>query len=211
MEAPHPLEVHPKPVSPAYYKKRRYHHGSLPRVAILRGCEMVTLWGPTALTLRGLARDLGVTAPALLYHFGTVAGLRSAVAAAVLEHLTYASHLEPSSRRRPTDDAVATEWIQFAGRHPHLYRLACGEGWRGPGVPRHGQLGGTLAACTPWKLLEVAFRARTRRVGRARGDENRAAYLALSIHGLALARVDGVEDRHVSAARERLMGYVLPP
>ena len=64
--------------------KPRYHHGSLQQAALQRGRELVARFGPDALTLRGLARELGVSATALVYHFGSLAGLRSSVAAAVI-------------------------------------------------------------------------------------------------------------------------------
>ena len=69
------------PVSPtadAWYRKRRYHHGDLHNSALLRGAEMVARAGPAALTLRALARELGVSATALVHYFGHVKGLRAA-------------------------------------------------------------------------------------------------------------------------------------
>ncbi len=107
-----PLSRPPPAPADGWYRKRGYHHGNLRASALPRGRQLVTIHGPAALTLRGLARDLGVTATSLVREFGNLAGLRR--------------------------------------RQHQLYRLLSGEGWHAPGPGQRG------------------------------------------IHGLALARIDGV-------------------
>lgn len=117
-------------------KSTRYHHRDLFNSAIRRGLEIVQGAGPDALTLRGLARDLGVSASALLYHFGSRAGLRNAVAAWVGRDLKDAC--KPKGPLYDTFDRLrdtAREWLNLVERSPNLFRAAMGEGWRpaGPG------------------------------------------------------------------------------
>ena len=67
--------------NPSWYAKpKRYRHGALATSALCRGREIVAAHGPAALTVRGLARELGVTPRAIRYWFGTLADLRAAIA-----------------------------------------------------------------------------------------------------------------------------------
>jgi AcrR family transcriptional regulator len=184
--------------------KSRYHHGNLHQAALRRGREIVALRGPDGLTLRGLARELGVTATALVYHFGSRAGLRSAVAAAVLADLEKAAFAAPMGMARASTEVVGKAWIAYAEKNPFLYRLASGEGWRDqPRVPTGLDAGG-LAVPSPRRVLQTAFARRTRRVGHPGGDAARADLFSFTIHGLALARMDGAGRDAVTHALGQL-------
>ena len=185
-----------------WYRKVRYHHGNLRSSALARGRQIVTLHGPCALSLRGLARDLGVTAVSLVRQFGNLAGMRAAVAESVLEKLQTAVGLTPG-RRTPLPD-VAGRWVAFAAGNANLYRLLAGEGWHLPGTGIQG-LHGMLTVSSPRRALDNAVRLRTRRVGLPRGDSEKACYLASMIHGLALARIDGVGGAAVHEALARAL------
>src|SRR4051794_28470801 len=110
MEDTHPSRRRPKSSRRRPKSKARYHHGNLQKAALQRGRELVTHYGPDALTLRGLARDLGVTAAALVYHFGSLAGLRSSVAAAVLEDLEASAFVVPPGEPRVSPERVGAAW-----------------------------------------------------------------------------------------------------
>lgn len=203
MDNPHPL------ASPA--RKHRYHHGDLQSAAVKLGRAIVALHGPDALTLRGVARELGVTAPALVYHFGSRAGLRSAVAASILEDAKRAAFA-----RTPETPAAAARigaaWIAYAAANPLAYRLATGEGWRAQPGTTNGIDTGGLAVRSPRRLLyeELARRART--VGGTEGDVIHADRLAFTIHGLALARLDGASADAIEGALSQLRTRpALPP
>lgn len=191
--------------------KPRYHHGNLRQVALRRGREIVALHGPDALTLRGLARELGVTATALVYHFGSRAGLRSAVAAAVLADLERAAFADAMGAARASPEVVGNAWVAYAEKNPYLYRLASGEGWRDqPRVPTGLDAGG-LALPSPRRVLQTAFARRTRRLGLPTGDAARADLFAFTIHGLALARIDGAgRDALAHALRGLAAGAITP-
>ncbi len=157
----------------------------------------MTLHGPAALTLRGLARDLGVTATSLVRLFGNLAGMRAAVAESVLEMLQAEAGVAP---RRPIPVAdVADRWVAFAAAHANLYRLLSGEGWHAPGIGVRG-FHGMLAVRSPRRTLEAAIRVRTRHPENPSGDAQKACYLASAIHGLALARIDGAGSASVNDA-----------
>ncbi|MES2644946.1 MAG: helix-turn-helix domain-containing protein [Myxococcota bacterium] len=192
------------PLTPRRSPKPRYHHGDLQKAALRRGREIVALRGPDALTLRGLARELGVTATALVYYFGSRGGLRSAVAAAVLADLEKEAFAGAIGAARTSPEVVGSAWVAYAEKNPYLYRLASGEGWRDqPRVPNGLDAGG-LAVPSPRRVLQTAFARRTRRFGLPAGDAARADLCAFTIHGLALARMDGAGRDAVAHALGRL-------
>jgi AcrR family transcriptional regulator len=186
-------------------KKGRYHHGDLREAALSCALALVEKGGPAAVTLRGVARLLGVTAPALVYHFRSILGFKSEVADAVLTKAAKSAGATLQSRVRPPRE-VAAAWIDFAADNPNLYRLAAGEGWHGAHAktaPQNGIYGPTLPTPSPRRLLQDTFVRHTRRFGAPRGDVEWATTLAFTIHGMALARVDGVGGDAVTRALER--------
>ncbi|MFD9698280.1 TetR/AcrR family transcriptional regulator [Lentzea sp. NPDC059081] len=80
--------------------------------------------GAAALTIRRIAHDVQYTAPVVYQHFANKDAL-------VLELVAHGHHLmltefrnvlpEPDPDRRMT--RVASEYVRFAGEHPHLYQV----------------------------------------------------------------------------------------
>ena len=60
---------------------RPYHHRDLRQTLIEAAVEMIGVVGPSAMSMRSVARRAGVTHAAATYHFGDKAGLLTAVAA----------------------------------------------------------------------------------------------------------------------------------
>ncbi|MET8230033.1 TetR/AcrR family transcriptional regulator [Micromonospora sp. NPDC005298] len=105
---------------------RGYHHGDLRRTLLAAAVEAIDEAGPTALSLRDLARRAGVSHAAPAHHFGDKAGLLTALAAEGFDRLAEA--LEAA------DDLLAAgvAYVDFAVRHrahfevmfrPELYRV----------------------------------------------------------------------------------------
>jgi AcrR family transcriptional regulator len=241
MDAPTPssqsraARSRPRRRSPRRRPSQPYHHGDLRNAAIERGLVLAAQRGPRAITLRGVARDLGVTAPALVYYFRCIDGFRAAVAAVVLERAGASSGApmtpadsgvavpqasagrgRPRSRApspvvmrepppRRTPRAVADAWIEFATANPGLYRLASGDGWHEPVHPRNGWHGVVDRVPSPRRALEMAFGRLTRRLGRPRGDEALARELACTVHGLALGCLDGLPADFAARALDRVV------
>ena len=61
-------------------QKKNYHHGNLAEAVLLRAAEIIDERGIEALSLRGIARDLGVSHSAPNRHFRSKASLLSALA-----------------------------------------------------------------------------------------------------------------------------------
>ncbi|MEU2619543.1 TetR/AcrR family transcriptional regulator [Streptomyces sp. NPDC007157] len=105
-----------------------YHHGDL-RAACLRAArELLEEDGSAGLSLRAVARRAGVSATAPYRHYADRDALVSAVAAEGYRELTAdlaAAHPSPST---PDDlAAVAVVYVQFALKHPALFRAMFAE------------------------------------------------------------------------------------
>ena len=104
---------------------RPYHHGDLSRALIDAARRLLEAEGPSALSLRAVAREAGVSPAAPYHHFKDKAELLNAVAhegwvlldAAIVKARTAA----PSPREAMSDIGVA--YVCFARENPALYRV----------------------------------------------------------------------------------------
>jgi len=99
-------------VSPA---ARPYHHGDLRHAAIQEAVRAIAEDGLGALSLRDLARRLGVSHAAPTHHFGDKAGLLTAVAAEGYRLL--ADELRRAYERTGEFLEVGVAYVRFATRH----------------------------------------------------------------------------------------------
>jgi AcrR family transcriptional regulator len=105
---------------------RRYHHGDL-RMAVLAAAEAILeREGVDALTLRAVARAVGVSHTAPKNHFGDLEGLLSELAAVgywrygeTLAKAMDAAGADPRARMR----AMGRAYVGFARAHPGLFIL----------------------------------------------------------------------------------------
>ena len=79
--------------------------------------------GETALTMRGLAAQLGIKAPSLYKHFPDKQAVETELIAMAFEET--ADDFEAAVRSRPAEPvaALANAYRAYAQAHPHLYRL----------------------------------------------------------------------------------------
>ncbi|WFE38408.1 TetR/AcrR family transcriptional regulator [Micromonospora sp. WMMD998] len=91
---------------------RAYHHGDLHRALLAAAVEAIAESGPTALSLRDLARRAGVSHAAPAHHFGDKAGLLTALA-------TQGFDLLGEALRAAGDDfrEYGVAYVVFAVRH----------------------------------------------------------------------------------------------
>ncbi len=102
----------------------RYHHGDL-RAALLREAgRVLATSGPEALSLRELARALGVSHNAPYKHFATRDALLAALATEGFRELTADGH--EAAANAPPDEVMrarALAYIRFALRRPAIFKL----------------------------------------------------------------------------------------
>jgi len=108
---------------------RPYHHGSLRAVLLEAAVEAIATNGPTALSLRDLARRAGVSHAAAAHHFGDKAGLLTAIATEGFDLFTAAlgDALERTGDFREVGVAYTRVAIEHRGHfevmfRPDLYR-----------------------------------------------------------------------------------------
>jgi AcrR family transcriptional regulator len=162
-----------------------YHHGDLAAACVEAGVALVEAGGPDALTIRGVARVVGVSHTAPLHHFPDRAALVAAVAERgfqiLLERLE--KEIGPDAGPRERLHAYGVAYVVHAAAHPGLFSLMFGP------TPHPAGEGAYLL------LIELC--AETQAAGELPGDDPyRLALLLWSVvHGLAGLFVAG----HIAA------------
>ena len=162
---------------------RSYHHGDLRSVLLSEAKLLLEMRGPTALTLREIARRAGVAAPSAYHHFTSLEGLAAVLAEQGFTELNDALAACPADaqgRLAPVGQA----YIGWARANPGLYRLMFGEGFRSAidGSPAIG-----ILRSRTYDLVVDGLRRRV-----SRPDMLAALLFAWSlVHGLALLVIDG--------------------
>lgn len=108
---------------------RPYHHGDLRRAVLDAAVEAITESGPAGVSLRDLARRVGVSHAGPTHHFGDKAGILTAVAAEGYDLL--ADALDASREHSGQFVELGVAYVRFAVEHrahvevmfrPDLYR-----------------------------------------------------------------------------------------
>jgi AcrR family transcriptional regulator len=102
---------------------RGYHHGDLRRELIKAGWTLLETKGVEGLTLRGLARQAGVSPAAPYHHFRDRAQVVAAVAEDGWLRLAAALALARQTAQGRTLAAMAAAYVDFAVAHPALYSV----------------------------------------------------------------------------------------
>jgi AcrR family transcriptional regulator len=98
-------------------RRRPYHHGDLRRAILAAALDVISAEGPSALSLRDLARRAGVSHAAPAHHFKDRTGLLTAIAAEGYELLA-ATLAEADDLR----DA-GVRYVRFAREHPAHFQV----------------------------------------------------------------------------------------
>jgi AcrR family transcriptional regulator len=133
--------------------KTTYHHGNLRDEMVLQGMAILETEGLAALSMREIARRLGVTQTAPLHHFDK-AGLLAAIAALGFRRLFEFRMEALKGKRDPRERlmAVMLAYAEFALAHPALFHLM-----HGPEIPdktRYPEL--NEAATRSYGILETS-------------------------------------------------------
>lgn len=104
---------------------RPYHHGDLRRALVDAARRILENEGPSALSLRAVAREAGVSPAAPYHHFKDKGELLEAVAHVGWDIL--GDSMSGARERAPNLSALMTEigvsYVQFSQQHPALYRV----------------------------------------------------------------------------------------
>ncbi len=104
---------------------RPYHHGDLSRALVLAGRRILESEGPTALSLRAVAREAGVSPAAPYHHFKDKSELLDAVAEEGWRELGVAIGKGRGGAASPKMAMIeiGVAYVSFARQNPALYRL----------------------------------------------------------------------------------------
>ncbi len=168
-------------VSTSTAPSRSYHHGDLRSALVEAGLKALETTPLADLSLRQIARDVGVSATAVYRHFPDKAALLAALAQAGIEQM--AAWQSAAAAAASPDDAFAATgraYVRWALANPALFRLVFGQ------CREVGQ--------TVFGDNEAARMLRDYAQG-ITGDEAGAQRLMLQawavVHGLAMLMLDG--------------------
>jgi AcrR family transcriptional regulator len=97
--------------------QRTYHHGDLRRAVITAALDVIRTQGPSALSLRDLARRAGVSHAAPAHHFKDRSGLLTAIATEGYDLLAHTLAAAPDLRER------GVAYVRFAVGHPAHFQV----------------------------------------------------------------------------------------
>jgi AcrR family transcriptional regulator len=102
-----------------------YHHGNLRAALLSAGMRLLRKNGPTALSLRGVARAAGVSQTAPYKHFSDKAALLAALAEEGFRELSgrFETAAEGVGEPRNRLQRIGQAYVQFALDDPSLYQL----------------------------------------------------------------------------------------
>jgi len=106
---------------------RGVHKGLTPARILEESFAIVDADGPSALTMRGLARRLNVAAMAIYNHFADRDAIVDALANQVFAELSAQPNLKRPQAQAPWMTrlrSILKAAHQLASKHPHVYRLA---------------------------------------------------------------------------------------
>jgi AcrR family transcriptional regulator len=184
---------------------RRYHHGNLRAALIEAGLAALSSSESTDLSLRAMARAVGVSANAAYRHFADKEALLSALAAEGFRRFAAAQQLAVQGLSDPIEarTAAGLAYIAFARQHPALFRLMFGHF-----TPGRGDEDLQQAAMTAFDAL-VASSAKES--GSQPGDE-RAFLTAIArwslVHGLSHLLLDGQLDSMGPQVEQIVLGVL---
>ncbi|MEO1966724.1 TetR/AcrR family transcriptional regulator [Hyphomonas sp.] len=166
----------------------RYHHGDLRSALIEEGLAQLDVKPPDAVSLREIARNVGVSATAVYRHFPDKAALLNALCGVGGERLAEAFReaMSGADDQRGAFKAMGRAYVKFALRNPSVFRLMMtqsrpkGDREEAPCATDEpfGMLSDTLNALMPPDASKTA-----RKIKRLQAWS--------MVHGLAMLMLDG--------------------
>lgn len=164
--------------------ERRYHHGDLRAALLAEGLRLVESAGAEAISLREVARAVGVSATSVYRHFPDKRALMTALAQEGVRRLGEAQQAAAAAAGAEGGtgafSAVGCAYVRFALANPGLFRLT----FTYPGIDVGDPTSDAAASLLHDHALALAH-----------GDERQARIVALRawalVHGLALLMLDG--------------------
>jgi AcrR family transcriptional regulator len=168
--------------------KRAYHHGDLRSALIETGMRLIEFSDADQLSLREVAREVGVSAAAVYRHFPDKGAFLVALAAEGLDRLGAAqTQAAVDAGYGPEGfNASGRTYVRFALKHPALFRMIMSHT---PAVDHFAADADDVSS--PMRLLRSSVAALAPE-GATPEQHRQAALRAWSrVHGLAMLMLDG--------------------
>lgn len=182
---------------------RPYHHGDLRRALVEAGLELIAQGPADALSLRELARRVGVSPTAVYRHFPDKAALMTALAMEGLAMLAAAQHaaFDAAGGGKRGFTATGAAYVRFALAHPALFRLT----FQHPAPPDL-----TSRAHPPADAMGFLL-ANARAYAPPGLDPQLFALKAWALaHGLAMLMLDGQVPADDATIERAMQAFMLP-
>ncbi|MBN8816740.1 MAG: TetR/AcrR family transcriptional regulator [Sphingomonas sp.] len=174
-------------------EKSGYHHGDLRAALIAKGLRMLEEQDDADLSLRALARAVGVSATAVYRHFPDKEALREALALAAYDRLGEAQRAAAIGMNNVFDEfqAMGRTYVRFALDHPALFRLMTS-------IPGDGELFDFDRDQSDDQAAKL-LRAYARKLAGKGASPDTIKTIAMRawalVHGLAVLMIDGYVPR----------------
>lgn len=134
-------QVDPKPAPESGPGGRPYHHGDLSRALVCAGRRILEAEGPSALSLRAVAREAGVSPAAPYHHFKDKSELLDAIAEEGWHELGLAVGRARTGAPEGADPLteIGVAYVRFARENPALYRLMYHAACDRSAMPEHAK------------------------------------------------------------------------
>jgi AcrR family transcriptional regulator len=168
-----------------------YHHGNLRQELLDVAIKHLRQWGPDKISLRALAREIGVSQTAPYRHFADKNALLAALAADGYARLTAVTETEAGRYQEPAEQIfqAGLVYIHFARDNPDLYKLMFGPVIENPESYPELKASGSQSFET---ILGIARRG----VEDGSFAQEDTALIAMScwsmVHGIASLWIDGM-------------------
>ena len=187
--------------------RRRYHHGDLRAALVDAGLVLLADRSADDLSLRELAREVGVSATAVYRHFSDKHALMSALASEGLRQLSVAQHAasDAAGGGLAGFNATGRAYVRFALANPALFRLIFSHPSRAGLLSPDGDDGPDAMAFLRANAVALAQPGR---------DPRAIALHGWSVaHGLAMLMLDGqvpVDESTIDAVVDGELGLRTP-
>jgi AcrR family transcriptional regulator len=197
------------PRAPRLAKKPpdRYHHGDLRRALLQAAIRTIQKHGFSALTLRAVGDELGVSRSALYRHFADKAALLTAVAAEGFRmlRLELLAAWDGAGKGLSGFSAMGETYVHFAVENPWHYRVMFGGGFElnasDPELNEEGA--GAFRA-----LLDALVEQQAQGLVRQDDPQTQALFIWASVHGIAMLAIEG-NLKHREADPASLSRYAM--
>lgn len=193
---------------PENQAQKTYHHGNLRDALLQTARALLEERGPSFLSLREIARRVGVSAPAAYHHFPNLEAIALGLAEQGASELSAA--LSAAANGDKTGELASGEaYVNFAIQNPALYRLMFGEG-----LSQSSRASGATAKLRQYFLKFMD--EKTAAGFSLDAAKNQALFLWSLTHGLSLLMIDqqiNPEDGTTNQIHEilKLAGHGISP